>query len=261
MDSPNPPHEKRSRLTIKYPFTTPEIQQWAMFPASSTHLNDLARENFTPSQIPRVTQTGSQTVQTTTTARGCIPSIGANQALSHTHVVVCNSQACTDQVTTNTQRHFLSDPVDIPKNVINAQHSTQNTLPTQQEKQQPFPRLRIQRDLRIGDCCYAKYFEDGLFYSARIVDIHPSANTAVVIYDDYDEPEEVIAEDILPESPPIRRLSSHSSSREQRADPPSQSQPYSQPDISFKRYKAFKLLMSDTSHTYNGSNYMEYKPW
>ena len=65
--------------------------------------------------------------------------------------------------------------------------------------------LRIQRDLKIGDCCYAKYFEDGLFYSAKIIDIHHSGETAVVKFDEYDVPEEVTTDDILPESPVTRR--------------------------------------------------------
>ena len=80
------------------------------------------------------------------------------------------------------------------------------------EVQQPSMSLRIQRDLKIGDCCYAKYFEDGLFYSAKIVDIHHLANTAVVKFDDYDVPEEVIADDILPESPSTLRQNSRQQS-------------------------------------------------
>ena len=214
MDNPNPSYEERPGATIKYPPTPPELQQEDIFPASSPHFIDSARENVTPPQLPRIAQPGSQIAHTTTTTRGCIPSIGATPAFSHTHVVVCNSQACTDQVTTNTRRHFLRDTVNIQTNVSNAQHSPQNSVPTQQEEQQPFPSLRIQRDLRIGECCYAKYFEDGLFYSARIVDIHPSANTAVVLYDDYEVPEEVMAEDILPETPPSHRSNPQSSSRE-----------------------------------------------
>ena len=179
MDNPNPSHEKRSGATIKYPPTPPEIQQMDIFPASSPHFNDLAREIVTAPQIPRVTQPGSQTF--------------------------ANPNPET----------FRSVPPSEPQFSAREQtHSTPTQKPTHHESQQHPVRLEIHRSLKIGDCCFAKYFEDGLYYSARVVDIHPSANTAVVKYDDYNVPEEVMAEDILPESPPSRRLNPHSSSRE-----------------------------------------------
>ena len=134
MENPNLSYEIRPVATIKYPPTPPKIQQMDIIPSSSPHFNDLTREIVTAPQIPRVTQPGSQIVQSTTTTRGCIPAIGATQAFSHTHAVVCNSQVCTEQVTTNARRHFLRDPVNIQTNVSNAQHSPQNTFPTQQEE-------------------------------------------------------------------------------------------------------------------------------
>ena len=130
--------------------------QWDSFPASSPHIIDSARKNVTPPQIPRLTLPWSQIAQITTTTRGGIPSIGATQALPHTHVVVCNGQSCTNQVTTNTRRQFIRDPVKTQTNISHAQHFLQHTLPSRQEEQQPFPRLKIQRDRRIGDRCYAK---------------------------------------------------------------------------------------------------------
>ena len=143
--------------------------------------------------------------QTTTTTRGCIQST-VPLTSSHTHVIVCNSEACTNQVATDTRRQLLQAPVALHTGISLAQNPPQiNTSTAQREGQQPSMRLRIQRDLEIGDCCYAKYFEDGLFYSAKIVDIHHSGETAVVKFDEYDVPEEVLADDILPESPSTRR--------------------------------------------------------
>ena len=159
--------------------------------------------------------------QTTTTTHGCIQSTGPPLS-SHTHVIVCNSEACTNQVSTDTRRRLLRVPVDIHTDGSLVQNSPQiNASTAQREVQQPSMRLRIQRDLKIGDCCYAKYFEDGLFYSAKIVDIHPSANTAVVKFDEYDVPEEVMADDILPESPVPRRLNPMQQSvpTDRRVDP------------------------------------------
>ena len=143
--------------------------------------------------------------QTTTTTHGCIQSTGPPTS-SHTHVIVCNSEACTNQVATDTRRRLLHAPVAIHTDSSLAQNLPQiNTSTAQREVQQPSMRLRIQRDLKIGDCCYAKYFEDGLFYSAKIIDIHHSGETAVVKFDEYDVPEEVTTDDILPESPVTRR--------------------------------------------------------
>ena len=176
MDNPNPSHKERPGASIKHPLTPPEIQQWDAFPASSPQLNDLARENVTPTQI----------------------------------------------------------------------HSS---------------RLEIKRHLQIGERCYAKYFEDGLYYSAKIVDIHRSAHTAVVMYDDYEVPEEVMAEDILPEIPLSKRLNPQSSSRERLACPPSQPESSNHPNFSFKRYKAFKILLADTSNTFDGSDNLKFLDW
>ena len=168
MDNPNPSLEERTEEITKYPPTPPKLQQCDIYPASSPHFNDLARESVTPPQIPRVTQPGSQIALTTTT-RGCIPSVGATPAFSHTHVVVCNSQACTDQVTTDTRQSILRDPVKVQASVYHAQHPPQNMSPTRHESQQHSFRLEIKRHLQIGDRCYAKFFEDGMFYSAKIV--------------------------------------------------------------------------------------------
>ena len=150
--------------------------------------------------------------QTTTTTRGCIQSTRPPNP-SHTHVIVCNSEACTNQVSTDTRRQLLHVPVTVHTDGSFEQNPSHGkTLTAQRESQQPSLRVRIQRDLKIGDDCYARYFEDGLFYSAKIVDIHHSSNRALVKFDDYDVPEEVIADDILPVSPSTLRQNSRQQS-------------------------------------------------
>ena len=81
------------------------------------------------------------------------------------------------------------------------------------------------------------------------------------MYDDYDVPEEVMAEDILPETPPSHRFNPQSLSREQRARQPSQLETSSLPNISFKRYKAFRILLADTSNTFDGSDSLKFLDW
>uniref|UniRef100_A0A3P9I3K5 Survival of motor neuron-related-splicing factor 30 n=1 Tax=Oryzias latipes TaxID=8090 RepID=A0A3P9I3K5_ORYLA len=51
-----------------------------------------------------------------------------------------------------------------------------------------------------GDQCLALYWEDGKFYHARIDAVHPSGSTAVVVFSDYGNCEEVLLENIKPVS-------------------------------------------------------------
>uniref|UniRef100_A0AAY4DQR8 Tudor domain-containing protein 3 n=1 Tax=Denticeps clupeoides TaxID=299321 RepID=A0AAY4DQR8_9TELE len=49
-----------------------------------------------------------------------------------------------------------------------------------------------------GDQCLALYWEDNKFYRARIDAVHPSGSTAVIIFSDYGNCEEVLLENIKP---------------------------------------------------------------
>uniref|UniRef100_A0A672LNB5 Survival of motor neuron-related-splicing factor 30 n=1 Tax=Sinocyclocheilus grahami TaxID=75366 RepID=A0A672LNB5_SINGR len=51
---------------------------------------------------------------------------------------------------------------------------------------------------RAGDQCLALYWEDNKFYRARIDAIHPSGSTAVVVFSDYGNCEEVLLHNIKP---------------------------------------------------------------
>ena len=70
-----------------------------------------------------------------------------------------------------------------------------------------------------------------------------------------------MAEDILPEISPSQRLNPHSSSRERLAYPPSQPEPNNHPNNSCKRYKAFKILLKDTSNTLDGRDSLKFRDW
>ncbi|XP_076011612.1 tudor domain-containing protein 3 [Genypterus blacodes] len=49
-----------------------------------------------------------------------------------------------------------------------------------------------------GDQCFALYWEDSKFYHARIDAVHPSGSTAVVVFSDYGNCEEVLLHNIKP---------------------------------------------------------------
>ncbi|XP_072321752.1 tudor domain-containing protein 3 [Eucyclogobius newberryi] len=51
---------------------------------------------------------------------------------------------------------------------------------------------------RPGDHCLALYWEDNKFYHARIDAVHPSGSTAVVVFSDYGNCEEILLDDIKP---------------------------------------------------------------
>ncbi|XP_057217483.1 tudor domain-containing protein 3 isoform X1 [Triplophysa rosa] len=51
---------------------------------------------------------------------------------------------------------------------------------------------------RAGDQCLALYWEDNKFYRARIDAVHPSGSTAVVVFSDYGNCEEVLLHNIRP---------------------------------------------------------------
>lgn len=51
---------------------------------------------------------------------------------------------------------------------------------------------------RAGDQCLALYWEDNKFYRARIDAVHPSGTTAVVVFSDYGNCEEVLLHNIKP---------------------------------------------------------------
>ena len=68
--------------------------------------------------------------QTTSTTYGCFSSIGTLPSYSHTHVMVCNSQACTNQTSTDTRRPFLQTPVTFEDQGIQIQYPEPNPLPS-----------------------------------------------------------------------------------------------------------------------------------
>ncbi|XP_047437425.1 tudor domain-containing protein 3 [Mugil cephalus] len=61
----------------------------------------------------------------------------------------------------------------------------------------------VERGWKPGDRCLALYWEDGKFYHARIDAVHPSGSTAVVVFSDYGNCEEVLLHNIKPVSPDV----------------------------------------------------------
>ncbi|XP_059210806.1 tudor domain-containing protein 3 isoform X2 [Centropristis striata] len=59
----------------------------------------------------------------------------------------------------------------------------------------------VEHAWKPGDPCLALYWEDGKFYHARIDAVHPSGSTAVVVFSDYGNCEEVLLHNIKPVSP------------------------------------------------------------
>jgi len=75
----------------------------------------------------------------------------------------------------------------------------------QQQQQQPPPTLlsssttssiQVQAAWRVGDSCLAKYWEDNKFYPVKVTAV--SNKTAVVLYTDFGNHEEVLLCDMLP---------------------------------------------------------------
>uniref|UniRef100_A0A8C5GWG7 Survival of motor neuron-related-splicing factor 30 n=1 Tax=Gouania willdenowi TaxID=441366 RepID=A0A8C5GWG7_GOUWI len=58
----------------------------------------------------------------------------------------------------------------------------------------------VEHNWKPGDQCLALYWEDGKFYHARIDAVHPSGSTAVVVFSDYGNCEEVLLHNIKPVS-------------------------------------------------------------
>ncbi|XP_031702436.1 tudor domain-containing protein 3 isoform X1 [Anarrhichthys ocellatus] len=56
----------------------------------------------------------------------------------------------------------------------------------------------VEQAWKPGDQCLALYWEDGKFYHARIDAVHPSGSTAVVVFSDYGNCEEVLLHNIKP---------------------------------------------------------------
>nr|XP_046246913.1 tudor domain-containing protein 3 [Scatophagus argus] len=56
----------------------------------------------------------------------------------------------------------------------------------------------VEHTWKPGDQCLALYWEDGKFYHARVDAVHPSGSTAVVVFSDYGNCEEVLLHNIKP---------------------------------------------------------------
>ncbi|XP_029354823.1 tudor domain-containing protein 3 isoform X2 [Echeneis naucrates] len=56
----------------------------------------------------------------------------------------------------------------------------------------------VEHAWKPGDHCLAQYWEDSKFYHARIDAVHPSGSTAVVVFSDYGNCEEVLLHNIKP---------------------------------------------------------------
>lgn len=56
----------------------------------------------------------------------------------------------------------------------------------------------VEHAWKPGDQCLALYWEDSKFYNARIDAVHPSGSTAVVVFSDYGNCEEVLLHNIKP---------------------------------------------------------------
>ncbi|XP_037103109.1 tudor domain-containing protein 3 isoform X2 [Syngnathus acus] len=61
----------------------------------------------------------------------------------------------------------------------------------------------VDRTWKPGDQCLALYWEDSKFYHARIDAVHPSGSTAVVVFSDYGNCEEVLLHNLKPVSADI----------------------------------------------------------
>ena len=63
-----------------------------------------------------------------------------------------------------------------------------------------------------GDECLAKYWEDDKFYPVKVASLHPSGNTAVVLFKEYGNHEEVLLTDMLPYTLPNNSINAPASS-------------------------------------------------
>ncbi|XP_028258507.1 tudor domain-containing protein 3 isoform X2 [Parambassis ranga] len=61
----------------------------------------------------------------------------------------------------------------------------------------------VEHAWKPGDQCLALYWEDSKFYHARIDAVHPSGSTAVVVFSDYGNCEEVLLHNIKPVAPDV----------------------------------------------------------
>ena len=91
------------------------------------------------------------------------------------------------------------------------QHSSQSQVPQpnveyskqrqHQDQQHPkYPQQKPQKiswKPKVGDECLAKYWEDEQFYPVKVASLHPSGNTAVVLFQEYGNHEEVLLTDIM----------------------------------------------------------------
>ena len=82
----------------------------------------------------------------------------------------------------------------------NMQPETQAPLPqTDYNKQrQQQSKKSSQKTWKEGDECMAKYWEDDQFYKVTVTSLHPSGKTAVVLFLEYGNHEEVLLTDIIP---------------------------------------------------------------
>uniref|UniRef100_A0A8C1QHV5 Survival of motor neuron-related-splicing factor 30 n=1 Tax=Cyprinus carpio TaxID=7962 RepID=A0A8C1QHV5_CYPCA len=99
--------------------------------------------------------------------------------------------------------HRRSGPIK-PKSSAPPQKQTNMYNSAPKKRSGPIKGQREQTDTnnhiiwRAGDQCLALYWEDNKFYRARIDAIHPSGSTAVVVFSDYGNCEEVLLHNIRP---------------------------------------------------------------
>lgn len=85
----------------------------------------------------------------------------------------------------------------------------QEPEPQQQQQQPPLSSstssIQVQAAWRVGDSCLAKYWEDNKFYPVKVTAV--SSKTAVVLYTEFGNHEEVLLGDLLPFANPNLAIS------------------------------------------------------
>ena len=114
-----------------------------------------------------------------------------------------NSSAAQGWTSHNYQQQMPNMQSEPPQTQVPLPHPTDHNQ--QQQRHHP-PRQDHSKNKtqnvawKEGDECMAKYWEDDQFYKVNVTSLHPSGKTAVVLFLEYGNHEEVLLTDIIPSS-------------------------------------------------------------
>ena len=77
------------------------------------------------------------------------------------------------------------------------QHQMDYRKQRHQDQQSKYPKKPQKTNWKVGDECMAKYWEDEQFYSVKVASLHPSGSTAVVLFTEFGNHEEVLLTDMV----------------------------------------------------------------